>query len=500
MASGSVTPADPRTPAQEEAGEDVLGTAAAGPAAVRGGAIRLLSYGASSLIALTAGALLYRHLGPVRTGRYTTAISLAALVAGASDLGLTAIGIRELSARQGAERSAMVRTLLGLRLAVTALGVVAVTVFAFAAYDTTLGVGVLLAGVGLVFQVWQGTLALPLMASLRFGWTSALEFLRVLLMSVVIVALVAAQAGLLGFLAASIPAGVAVLGLTMLVLHGQVPSRPVFAPREWYALVKPVLSYAIAVAASVLYFRFAILIVSFVSGPRQLGYFSISFNVMVALFTIPAMLTTAAFPIFSRAAQEDHSRLAYGIERVFEVSLILGAWTSLAIALCATLAIEVIGGAKFAPAASILAIQGISIGATFVSTVWGFGLLSLGRHRAILIFSLLSLVAVVLVVTPLAAIDGARGAAIGTSAVEVGVAIGAGLLLTSGSRHLTPSLRVVPKVIAALVPAAAVALLPIPEIAQVLISGAVYLAVLLLLKALPEELLALVPRAGHRHA
>jgi hypothetical protein len=189
---------------------DLLSTPEAGPAAVRGGALRIVGYAAASLLALGSGALLYRHLGVVDSGRYTAAGSLVALVAAASDLGLTAIGLRELAIRSGAERVRMASTLLGLRLLITSAGVLAVTIFALIAYGPQLGAGVALAGVGLLFTVWQGTLAIPLMVDMRLGWTSLLEFLRQLLLSILIVVLVAAGAGLLAFLAAPIPAGLAV--------------------------------------------------------------------------------------------------------------------------------------------------------------------------------------------------------------------------------------------------------------------------------------------------
>jgi O-antigen/teichoic acid export membrane protein len=500
MASGPPTSAEAHDPTRADAGRDLLSTSQAGPAAVRGGALRLASYVGGSLLALAAGAILYRHLGPVKTGRYTKAISLVALVAGASDLGLTAIGIRELSVRRGEERARMEHTMLGLRLVVTIVGVAAVTLFALVAYGATLGAGVLLAGAGLVFQVWQGTLALPLMADLRFGWAAAFEFLRQLLLSIVIIALVLAGSNLLGFLAATIPAGAVVLVFMLVRFRGEVSTGLRFAPREWRALVKPVISYAVAVAAATLYFRVAILLVSAITNERELGYFSLSFNVMAALFAVPAMLVTAAFPIFARAAKDDHARLAYGIERVFEVSLIVGAWMSLAIALGASLAIEIVGGHKFAPGASILAIQGISVGATFVGTVWGFGLLSLGRHRAILTFNLVALVAVVVAVSVLASVDGAHGAAIGTSFVEVACAVIGARVLISGREHLRPSMRVVPKVAVALSLAALPALLPIPEAAQIAVSGLIYIVLLAILRALPSELLALIPHRRPRHA
>jgi O-antigen/teichoic acid export membrane protein len=478
--------------------EDVLGSSAAGPAAVRGGALRVIGYAAASLLALGAGALLYRHLGVVKSGQYAAALSLVALVAAISDLGLTAVGIRELSVRSGEERAKMSGTLLGLRLTITGAGVIAVTAFALIAYGAELGLGVLLGGIGLFFAIWQSTLAIPLMADLRLGWATILEFLRQLVQSLLIVALVVAGAGLLAFLAVPIPAGLFVLGLTIVLFRGRLPLGIRFVRSEWKALITPVVAYAAATAASALYFRVAILLVSLVSSGRELGYFGLSFSVMAALFAIPAMLITAAFPIFSRAARDDHERLAYAIERVFEVALIVGVWGSLAIALSADFAIKVIGGPKFAPAGEVLAIQGISVGATFIGTVWAFALLSLGRHRTILLFNLWALLLVAVVVAVLASVDGARGAAIGTSSVEVLNAIIGYRLLIHGRRHLTPSLRVVPKVALAIGVAATPLLLPVGEVAQVAISGVLYLLALLALRALPVELLDLLPwRRAH---
>lgn len=484
----------------ETGDQDLLSTSEAGPAAVRGGALRILGYAASSLVALGSGALLYRHLGVVNSGRYTAAGSLVAIVAAGSDLGLTAIGLRELSLLRGEARERMARTLLGLRIVITGIGVAAVTGFALLAYGPTLGLGVLLAGIGLIFTVWQSTLAVPLMVDMRLGWTALLEFLRQLLLSILIVIFVLAGAGLLAFLASPIPSGLVVLLLTLALFHRQVPTRFRFAFGEWRSLVTPVLSYAAAVAAAAVYFRVAILIVSLLANKFQLGYFSLSFNIMAALFSIPAMLVSAAFPIFSRAARDDHGRLAYAIERVFEVSLIAGAWMSLAIALGARFAVELIGGSKFAPAGGVLAIQGISVGATFVGTVWGFGLLSLARHRTILLFNLVALVMVVIAVAILASVDGARGAAIGASGVELANAIIGARLLTRGRPHLRPSLRVLPKVVLAAAIAATPALIPVDEPARVAMSGALYLVVLVALRALPTELLALVPGKRVRRA
>ena len=82
----------------------LLDTPHAGPAAIRGGAVRLAGYGAGVLLSVGSAALLFRHLGVVDGGRYVTIIALVATVQGLTDFGLTAIGVRELAVREGEAR------------------------------------------------------------------------------------------------------------------------------------------------------------------------------------------------------------------------------------------------------------------------------------------------------------------------------------------------------------------------------------------------------------
>jgi O-antigen/teichoic acid export membrane protein len=473
---------------------DLLSTAEAGPAAVRGGAMRISSFLAGSLVSIGTAALLFRHLGVVNTGRYTTALSLSAVVTGFTDLGLTAIGMRELAVLKGQERASLARNLLGIRLVLTVVGVLLLSAFAFVAYGRLLGLGVLIAGGGVLLQNTQTTLAVPLMAGLRLGWVSALDLARQLLTAALIVVFVLLGADLLPFLATAGIAAAIVLPITAVLVRRMIPLSASFDLAQWRALLGPVLTYSAAVAASTLYFRVAIVIVSVIASAQQLGYFSISFRVVEVLFTIPGLLVGAAFPIFARAARDDPARLGYALSRVFEVSLMVGVWIALSIAVGAHLAIEVIGGSRFLPATPVLAVQGIAVGATFVSSVWGFGMLSLHLHRLILTFNLAMLALVAVVVAILVPLDGAQGAAIGTASVEVVAAIGNGLLLVRGRPHLAPSLRIVPRVaLAALLGAAPALLEGLPVILRVLLSTVIYVAVLVVLRAPPAELLSLVP-------
>lgn len=475
---------------------DILSTPAAGPSAARGGALRVGGYLIGVLASALSASLLFRHLGVVDVGRYITALSLVAIVGAFSDLGLTAVGVRELAMRPPQERAALARDLLGLRITLTLLGGVAVTAIASVAYSGELAAGVALAAFGLMLQATQDNFVIELVVGLRLAWVAALDLTRQLLTVVLTVTLVLLGARLLPFLGMSIPVGVVVLGVTVLLVRRGRRLTPTFSPRRWRAFTAAMLPYSAAVAAAALYVRVSILIVSALSSATQLGYFSASFRITEVLMLVPGLLAGSAFPIFARAAGSDHDRLGYALGRVFDVSVIVGAWVAVSIAVGAPLAIGLIGGPHFKPAVPILAIQGITLGALFVSSVWAYGLLSLGLYRQILVLNISLLLFNALLVATLVPLNGARGAAIGTAVAEIAAAVVQAVALVRKRPRLRPSLRILPRV----APAAALGLSPlllagVPTIARLLISSVLFGFALLVMRALPRELLDLVPRA-----
>lgn len=475
--------------------DEILATSLAGPAAVRGGALRVGGYLLGVLASALSAALLFRHLGVVDTGRYVTAISLVAIVGTFSDFGLTAVGLRELASRPPNERWALARDLLGLRLTLTLAGGLVAIAIAWVAYSAELAAGVALANVGLLLVVTQDNFAIPLTIWLRLGWIAALELMRQLLTVALTVALVLAGARLLPFLGMTIPVGCVVVAVTVLLVRGTRRLGPTFSWRRWRRFTSVMLPYSLAVAAAALYLRVGVFLVSALSNGTQLGYFSASFRIIEVLTLVPGLLVGSAFPIFVRAARDDPDRLSYALDRVFEVSLILGAWIAVSIAVGAPLAIRIIGGAQFKPAASVLAFQGIALGALFVSSVWAFALLSMGRYRQILALNVSLLLFDAALIAVLAPLDGARGAAIGAAVAEVVNAIAQAVAVLRGRPQLRPSLRVPPRVaLAAALGLTPLALTGLPTLVRLVISSTLMGAVLLFTHAFPDELRALLPR------
>jgi O-antigen/teichoic acid export membrane protein len=487
----------PTVAAQEPA--DVLGTSAAGPAAVRGGAMRLGGYLLGAVASAGSAALLFRHLGVDRTGRYVSVLTLVALVAGVSDLGLTAIGVRESAVRDPRERATMLSDLLGLRMSLTTIGVIVMVGVALVGYPEVVVFGVMLGGFGLLLQTIQDNLSVPLVVALRLGVVTGLDLLRLLLTVAAIAALVLAGSGLLPLLAIPIPVGAIVLVVTALLVRSERSLLPTFDWQRVRPLLRQILPYSLATAAATLYFRVAIVMVSQLAGAHELGLFGASFRIIEVLTAVPALLTGSALPIFARAARDDHDRLGYALGRVFEVALIVGLWVAISIVIGARLAIEIVGGNKFAGSIGVLQIQGVALGATFVSIVWSTGLLSLALHRQILILNVGALILSVVLLAVLVPLDGARGAAIAILCGEVAAAVVGATMVVRGRPALRPQLERLPRIaVAGALALAPLALSGVPVIVRLVISTVLYAGALTVMKAIPPELGALFPRFGGR--
>jgi O-antigen/teichoic acid export membrane protein len=485
LGPGGVRPPEPPGDSR-----DLLDSPDAGPAAIRGGAVRVVGYGAGVAMTALSAALLFRHLGVDEGGRYVTVIALVSIAAGLTDAGLTGIGMRELTVRHPSEREPLLRNLIGMRIVLGVLGLAAATAFAvLAGYGSAMVLGTALAGVGVVIQTFQNTLSVQLMVDLRLGWVTLLELIRQVVTVVGIVVLVLTGAGLVPFLALLIPASLVALGMTIWLVRGEVPMRPGFDWSEWRRLIRDVLPFAAVVVVTLVYFRLALILLSLVSTSEETGYFGASFRVTEVLIAIPQLAVASAFPIFARAARDDADRLAYGVGRMFHAMAVLGAALALALLLGAPFVIDVIAGPDFAPAAGVMRIQAVTLFVVFLVVTFNYALLSLRQHRTMLIVTGGALLLNAVGAGLLGASHGARGAALATLVADVIGLVATGWALERLGLPVSRWLGALPRVALAVMPALALWFAPIPAVAQAVLGVLVYGVLMLILRAVPEELL-----------
>jgi O-antigen/teichoic acid export membrane protein len=474
---------------------EVLDSTEAGGRIVRGGVLRFATYVTMVMLSVLSAALLTRHLGVTRFGEYTTVFSLIGIVAAITDAGMSAIGTREFAVREGAERDALMRDLLGLRVALTSIGVLLVACFALAAgYDTALLVGALLASLGTIALVVQHTHTIPIAAALRLGTLSALELARQVLTVAAIVALVVLGAGLLPLLAVALAVNLILIAPTAALAHHQISLSMGFRPRHWLALLRLTVSFSLATAVGTIYIFTAQIFISLISSTHQSGLFAASFRIFMVLGAVPGLLVGGALPLLARAARDDRERLAYALQRIFEVSLILGVAAALGTLAGSKFMIAVVAGGKYAASVPVLQIQGVALIASFVLAGWSFALLSLKRYKGLLLANLVAFLVSSSLTIVLASSYGAKGAAIATLCGESALALGSLLALLHGHPELRPKLGIIPKIAFAAAPAVAVALASgLPSALRVLLVLAAYALLIVLTRATPDEVIELLP-------
>jgi O-antigen/teichoic acid export membrane protein len=491
-------PATPSVVEELEAAGDLVDSPDAGPAALRGGLLSSGGYVVSILLSLVAAPLLIRHLGIADFGRYSTVVALVTIVGGLTDAGLVGIALREWSTHSGDDRRRIMGTLLGLRIQLSSAAVLVGVAFALiAGYSNAMVLGTLLAGAGMALQVIANLLTAALQGELRFGWSTIITVSRQVVVVILVVTLVLAGAGLLPFLAVTIPAGLVALLLTAFVVRDITPLRPTMRGPERWSLLKDTLPYAAAIALNSMYFRVTIVVMSLDATAQQTGYFATSFKVTEVLVGVPSLAIGAAFPIISRAARNNTERFAYATGRILELALIVGAFVVLLVVLSAPFVIDVLAGHAGAPAAPVLQIQGLSLVATFMSVATGYALLSLRHHSALLIGNAAALAANIVLSLSLIPIAQAKGAAYSAVIAESCLALGQLTLLL---RHdeVRMNLGTVAAVAVAGVAGAAPLLLPgVHPVIRTVMGLAIYTAGLAVTRRLPPELTHLL-RAKRR--
>ncbi|MDQ4082582.1 MAG: oligosaccharide flippase family protein [Actinomycetota bacterium] len=477
---------------------DVLRTPQAGAKVIRGGAVRSAGYALGVLLGAATSVFLLRHLGVVDFGRYATVAALLGIVSGITDAGLTAVGARELAVRPpGDERRRLLENLVALRLLITPVGVLGAVAFALLAdYGSTLVLGTLLAGLGVLLVNTQATMMMPLSVELRLGTLTGFEVAKQALTLVGVALLVAVRASLLPFFLVQAAVGAAVLALTPRLLGSTVGLRPRLDRETARPLIRQALPLAVALAMNVVYFRVLVILMSLLATATATGYFATSFRVFEVLFGLPTIVLSVALPVLSVAGREDELRLRYGLQRMTEVALAASALLTLVTIILAEAAIRLLAGEEFEGAAPVLRIQALALIGVFLGQTWQLGLIAVGRQASLAVANGAALVLVVALGLVLIPREGATGAAIAAVVAELALALFALVFLARSGRRLVPDFGFAWKTVLAVGIAASATLVPgVSPWLSALLASALFLAAAVVLGALPRELLDALPRA-----
>jgi O-antigen/teichoic acid export membrane protein len=475
---------------------DILASREAGGRYLRGSGMRMVGFGAGLLVGLAATPFVTRHLGASNWGHFITVTSLIFIAAALTEGGVGNLGVREFATSEEAERRSFMSDLLGLRLVLSVIGALGAFAFALAAgYPAVIVEGTAIACLGLVIDGARVTLAIPLTAMLRLGWLAVSDFTAQAVTAVLMITLVLGGAALLPFYAVALVVASVTLVLTIALVRSDVNLRPSFSPSRWRALMSESIVYTAATTLGVIYFQIVVIAMSLLSSKLQTGYFSLAFRGLSIVNGIPWLLVASAFPILARAARDDHERLRYALQRLFDGSIVVGGFFSLCAVIGAPFAVRVIGGPKFEPSVEVLQILGAGILGTFLVATWSFALLTLRLYRELIVINGAAVLLAILLSVLLIPAHAANGAAVTTATLEIALALAYGVALSIRRPELRPSLSQLPRIaLAFAVSFAVAAVIPVYSLVAVIVGVALLGCLLLALRVVPHEFLHAIRR------
>jgi O-antigen/teichoic acid export membrane protein len=462
--------------------------------------LRVAGYGGGLLATALASIFLLRYLGVVDFGRFMTVIALLGILQALTDAGLSVVGQRSyvLSPAPSARRD-LTADLLGLRLTISVPAVAGATAFAWiAGYPPVLVWGTAVASASLFLTNIAGALVVPLSARLQFGAVTAVDLARNLAIAAGILGLVVVSAPLGAFFCIYVVAGALSAALAWILVGDEDRVAPRFSPAAWRPLLRASVPIAAGIVVNVVYVRVLVVATSLLSTGFETGLYAASFRVLEIFIGVPQMMAGAAFPILAHAGASDEPRLAYALQRLAEASLLCAIALVLGIAFGADLVIRIIGGPEFAEAAPVLRIHVFALLGAFLTQVWVFGLIAVGRQSALVVVNGVALIVVVVGGATLIPLFDARGAAVAAVVGEAVLATLSLVLLVRARPALRPDPRPALRILAAGLVGAAAGLVPGPPTAVSAVLAVLAFGVAArAFGAVPAELIAAVrPRVS----
>jgi O-antigen/teichoic acid export membrane protein len=440
--------------------------------------------------------LLWRHLGADHYGRFATMIVYVSLVGIIADLGLQTVFIRD-AARDRTVFSRYLGNLLSARLLLSLVGLVilaaALRLLSPALFPYTLPAFVLL-----LTTSYSSLLRAVFYIRGRLGYEAiAIVAESLLLLGLTIVAIeqrATWDAFLWVYAVSYLFTCLFAFGVIRWRWHDRVTVRldPAFVRR----LLAAGLPLALAFTVTTIYAQLDIVLLQLFKNFQVVGWYSAANKYIDAVAWVPQSAMGAVFPALSLLAAGDRRRLVFAYEKSYKMLAILGLPLAIGLGVTADAVVHVTRG--FEQSIPALRILAPSVALLFVNNAFIYTLTAINRQLDFTRLALFTLAVNLILNLVLIPPYGYLGAAAASTITEVALFAGGWWLLR---RHLA-SLSIVGSIAPVLASAAAMGIVVYlirswPLAVVIVLGAAVYLAGLLLMRALNPEEWSIV-RSGFR--
>jgi O-antigen/teichoic acid export membrane protein len=383
--------------------------------AARNAAWLLSSQTLTRLAAFAVGTMLARVFGAERFGEYMYVMTFVMYFAFLADAGLGRYLIRD-GAREPGRAREFFATIGALRLGLAAL-----------VYGLMLGAALLtradgerltfiaVAGLSLFTGALSGAFCSLFNAREEMRVTAVFGVVSTACNGVLVLAALAAGLGLAGVFAATALANLPPLAY-LIVEWWRRLGRPRLAvdPPLWRAALRRSFPYALLGVIGLVYFRIDALMLTWLKGPEATGIYTAAYRLLDAVTDVPGVIVAAMFPALARLHIESKPVLKRAYLGAIGTLTVLGLPVLVGMILLARPLILLLYGAEFEPSVLVLQVLAVAVFLIFVDTANTMVLYAGDNLRPVVLLSLVTTSANVLLNLALIPRYGEVGAAAAT--------------------------------------------------------------------------------------
>lgn len=453
--------------------------------------VQVAGKAASTALGFVVIAIVARALGPTGAGHYYTALAFLQIIGVLADLGLYIVLIKKL-AEDPTNADAWASTAFTLRLiTAAAILIIAPVVGALTSYPGDVKVGIAIGAFSTFAIVVNQVLVGIFQRGLQMGRVVIAEIVgRVVLLGATL-AVAATHPTVPWVLGAVAIGALANLAFSFWFSRGLVRIRLVWDKLRMMTIVREGWPIALSVGFNLVYFKTDMLVLAATHPASDAGLYGQANKVLEVLATFPAMLAGLLTPILANAfASQDRQRFRSILQRAVDGLALLAFPLAVGTPFVAVQVMRLSGGEEFTAASGALTALMVATAVIFFGNLFANTVVAVGQQRRMLWgYMAVAIGALVAYLLAIPAVGMMAGAYIRVAS-EVVITVIA-MLLVFRTVHIRLDVRACFRIALACV-AMALVLWVTPNwlfLPRLAIAVGVYGIALLLLRAIPSELL-----------
>lgn len=445
--------------------------------------------GISAVLGLLTVSIVARSLGVANFGIYALALTVASIFAVVADFGLNFLLVREVAMNRDRSSVYLVSVSL-LKILLILPSILIILIISRLFYPSfPVRSAIYLAFMAAILFTFLQFVTSFFNGHEKMGYTAAiLACHSALLLGICVTIVIYKQANVNNLLFGHIIAAGMMAGLAALFLLRVLPIRQLtFSASLCGQTLRKAVPFGLFFLLGVIFFRVDIIMLSMMKGKEAVGLYWIAFRIIVAVELFPALFTEAVYPTLSRSFAESSESARLIIEKALRFMLLVGLPIALTMFFLSD-KIILIFGKHFLQASKALRILSLMVALRFCAYVLGITLTASGKQKYRTMMAAICVagnIALNFLLIPRYGYEGAALASVTTAAILVA---GYYLLVVKlvCPLHLF-RLAFGPTLAAGAMVAAILLLQGMGVVLAIFIGGIIYLAGLVLFRAIARE-------------